>query len=145
MIFDVLLMMSVGTFLGFIYSDNVLSDWARILLMQSLGLSLTIALASMRVFGGELRVIFWREAAPGSGMELSTKAYFIAKNLVEIPRICLLTFFFVTSFYLRVKPMCHFPVATPLPCRRSPPPSSHHISVSSSFHPPIIISRDQGL
>lgn len=53
----------------------------------------------MRVFGNE-RVVFWREA----GMNLDMFAYFLAKNVVELPRLALLTFFFVMSFYPLVAP-----------------------------------------
>ena len=70
---------------------------------MSLALGLTVSIASLRVFGNE-RVVFWRESAPGSGMKLSKLAYFTAKNVVELPRILVLSFFFVMSFYPIVTP-----------------------------------------
>jgi len=70
---------------------------------MNLALGLTVAIASLRVFGNE-RVVFWRESAPGSGMKLDNLAYFMAKNLVELPRLALLTLFFVLSFYPIVTP-----------------------------------------
>jgi hypothetical protein len=70
---------------------------------MAMALGLTISIASLRVFGDE-RVVFWRESAPGAGMKLDKLAYFVAKNAVEVPRLALLTFFFVMSFYPIVTP-----------------------------------------
>jgi len=70
---------------------------------MTMALGLTVAISSLRVFGDE-RVVFWREAAPGSGMKLDMLAYFVAKNLVEVPRLILLTAFFVLALYPTVTP-----------------------------------------
>jgi hypothetical protein len=70
---------------------------------MTMALGLTVAISSLAVFGDE-RVVFWREAAPGSGMHLDMLAYFVAKNLVELPRLVLLTVFFVMSLYPTVTP-----------------------------------------
>jgi hypothetical protein len=59
------------------------------------------------VFGAE-RVVFWREAAPGAGMDLSPLPYFIGKNLVELPRLAILTFCSVAFFYPFVSTLCNF-------------------------------------
>jgi hypothetical protein len=48
---------------------------------MAMGLGLTVSIASLRVFGNE-RVVFWREAA-----FIDVSAYFISKNIVELPRI----------------------------------------------------------
>ena len=50
----------------------------QVALMYPLGLGLTTALSSLKTFGGE-RIVFWREAALGSGMFLNSGAYFLAK------------------------------------------------------------------
>lgn len=75
--------------------------------MYSLGLGMTIGLASLRVFGNE-RVIFWREASDGSGMGLNPFPYFIAKTITEIPRIMILTFCLSGCFYPYVKVLCSY-------------------------------------
>ncbi|KAH8076620.1 ATPase [Aureococcus anophagefferens] len=59
-------------------------DAQTLFFMLNLGVGLTASLASLRVFGSD-RAVFWREAAPGSGMELDRFAYFLAKNAVEVP------------------------------------------------------------
>ena len=38
----------------------------------------------------QLLPIFWREAAPGVGMGIPKASYFIAKCVVEVPRLALL-------------------------------------------------------
>jgi hypothetical protein len=64
---------------------------------MNLALGLTISIASLRVFGNE-RVVFWRESASGSGMQLDKLAYFIAKNLVEVMNWCSLRVAHLTHF-----------------------------------------------
>ena len=41
----------------------------------------------------------------GAGMNLNKLAYFVAKNLVEAPRLLVLTFFFVMAFTPIVTPL----------------------------------------
>jgi hypothetical protein len=68
---------------------------------------MTVGLASLRVFGNE-RVVYWREFAPGAGMDLSPFPYFIAKNVVEVPRIALLTLAIAAAFYPFAELHCGF-------------------------------------
>ena len=104
---DVFLLFFIGIFLGYAYDTGEMSDVPNTSLMFSFGLSLGVGLASLRVFGAEL-LVFWREAAPGAGMGLSRLAYFMGKNIVEIPRIFLLTFVCSTIFYPIAKMMCSY-------------------------------------
>jgi len=107
-IYDVVLFMGTGTFLGAMYSTKAgLDSLNSTLAIYSLGLGLTCSLASLRVFGME-RVVFWREAAPGSGMGLDSIAYFVGKNLVEVPRLVILIAFLSSCFYSRISFRCDF-------------------------------------
>ena len=96
-----------GFLLGTVYGEVQLSTVSATLLFYTLGLSMTIGLASLRVFGNE-RVVFWREVSPGSGMGLSPLPYFLGKCLVELPRIGVLTFTFCMAFYPLVGTLCNF-------------------------------------
>jgi hypothetical protein len=98
MVFDVVLMMGAGTFLGNEYLNVDLETLSQTFLYYSLGLDLTIGLASLRVFGAEV-IVFWRENAPGSGMNLDPMPYFLGKNLIEIPRLAILTLLYAICFY----------------------------------------------
>ena len=104
---DIFVQVATGLAFGALYRDVELRDLPTLFMMLTLGLGLTIALASTRVFGNE-RVVFWREAAPGSGMDLPRSAYFLAKNLVELPRLLLLTFFLLAGFYPLARPRANF-------------------------------------
>ena len=64
---DLFLQFCAGLLLGFIYKDAKLTTLDAVALMYPLGLGLTTALSSLKTFGGE-RIVFWREAALGSGM-----------------------------------------------------------------------------
>merc|ERR1712070_953312 len=81
---------SVGGVVGTMMEQMQLSSMSVTLLMYSMALGLMTSLACLRTFGSE-RVVFWREAAPGAGMNLDPLAYFIAKILVDLPRIIILT------------------------------------------------------
>mmetsp|Transcript_60846 Transcript_60846/g.104825 ORF Transcript_60846/g.104825 Transcript_60846/m.104825 type:complete len:497 (+) Transcript_60846:2-1492(+) len=105
--FDVALHCGTGAFLGAASGVISLQSLAQTSLMFSLGLCMTVGLASLRVFGNE-RVVFWREAAPGAGMGLSPLPYFIGKTVVEIPRLCILTLCLVSFFYPYTEPLCNF-------------------------------------
>ena len=98
LIFDLSLALSTGFILGYLYSDTTLASLAPTVLMYSLGLGLTISLASLKTFGQE-REVFWREGAKGSGMGLSQSAYFVAKNIADVPRLCLLTTMIAVAFF----------------------------------------------
>jgi hypothetical protein len=101
---DVILEAFAGILVGILYVHIEFVDLAKFIFIMALALGLTISISSLRVFGKE-RVVYWREAAPGAGMNLNKLAYFVAKNVVELPRLLLLTFFFVMSFYPIVTPV----------------------------------------
>ena len=79
-----------GCLFGALYRDVSLAQLPTAVFMLSLALGLTVGIASLAPFGAE-RVVFWREAARGAGMGLDKRAYFLAKCLVELPRLALLT------------------------------------------------------
>jgi hypothetical protein len=96
-----------GFFVGFIYKDFNLGSITQILLMYPFCIGLTIGLASLKVFGNE-RVVFWREATLGSGMALNAGAYFMAKNLMDVPRLFMMTLCTAVAFYPQVSPLQPF-------------------------------------
>ena len=75
--------------------------------MLALAVGFTVALATMRVFGPNM-VVFWREAAPGVGMGIPKGAYFVAKTIVELPRLALLVLALLSTFYPMASPRCPF-------------------------------------
>ena len=94
-------MFATGSLLGYINRDPEIGQLPICSFMYTLGLGLTSCLASLRTFGAE-RVVHWREAARGAGMGLDSTAYFLAKNLVDVPRVFLLTTCLAVSFYPQV-------------------------------------------
>ena len=48
--------------------------------------------------GTLLGMVFLREAAPGAGMDLDKRAYFAAKNVVELPRLAVLTLTLLSTY-----------------------------------------------
>ena len=58
--------------------------------LSGLAIGLTTIISSTRCFGSE-RIVFWRESASG----LNRLAYFVGKNIAEIPRLV-----FIPGFYL---------------------------------------------
>ena len=105
--YDVFLHTGTGIFIGAANGIVDLSGVPQAALMYSLGLGMTVGLASLRVFGNE-RIVFWRESAPGSGMGLSPLPYFVAKNVVEVPRIILLVFCEAGGIYPWIQTFCGF-------------------------------------
>jgi len=96
--------LACGGFFGLLYRDFAFNDMITLFFMLSLGVGLTSALASLRVFGAD-RAVFWREAAPGSGMHLDPLAFFLAKNVVEIPRLAALTVCTLATFVPLANPV----------------------------------------
>ena len=105
-LFDIILMSIVGYVLGVAYGKISLSSAASTFLIYSLGLGMMTGILSLRIFGNE-RIIFWREAAAGAGMGLSPLYYFIGKNIVEVPRLFMLTSVITICFYPQVEPLCN--------------------------------------
>mmetsp|Transcript_106188 Transcript_106188/g.307302 ORF Transcript_106188/g.307302 Transcript_106188/m.307302 type:complete len:1356 (-) Transcript_106188:519-4586(-) len=104
---DLFLQFCAGLLLGNIYADIELSTMSMLALMYPMGLGLTTALSSLKTFGAE-RIVYWREAALGSGMFLNSGAYFLAKVVVDLPRLILLTICFAVSFYPQASPAQDF-------------------------------------
>ncbi|KAK3287112.1 hypothetical protein CYMTET_5364 [Cymbomonas tetramitiformis] len=104
---DLLLHMCSGMVVGLLYSNVEFHKLQEMNFMYTFALGLTIGMSSLRVFGAE-RVVFWREAAPGAGMNLDRNAYFVAKNISEIPRLCLLCVMLASLFYPMSSPRCPF-------------------------------------
>ena len=79
------------------------SSLSMMVLWLGIGLQLVVAVSSLRVFSPE-RVVFWRECARGSGMALSPSAYFLGKDLVQLPRLALMVLAFLVPFYALAMP-----------------------------------------
>ena len=104
LVFDVGLEAFAGIIVGVLYTNVSFVQLRKFLFMETLGLGLTMSIASLRVFGNE-RIIYWRECAPGAGMNLNRFGYFMAKNFIELPRLLLLSFFFSMAFIPIVTPI----------------------------------------
>ncbi|KAJ8606284.1 hypothetical protein CTAYLR_010321 [Chrysophaeum taylorii] len=86
--FDCALMSFFGALFG-MQSKNVKVHKLPIAqLWIGIGLQLFLAVATLPVFGSE-RVVFWREAARGSGMSLNIAAYFLGKDILVTVVLCL--------------------------------------------------------
>ena len=94
---DVAMQFFAGSVIGLLYRNVNFKKLPQAHFTLAMMLCLTISVNSLRVFGNE-RLVFWREMAPGTGMNLDSLAYFLAKNLVEIPRIMLLVVVFLSTF-----------------------------------------------
>lgn len=92
-----------------LYPEVELRDQLQANFMISTNAMFFTGIRSLKVFGTE-RVVFWREAGLGCGMALPRAAYFIAKVLIEIPRLMILAFFAITLFYPICKPEASFGV-----------------------------------
>jgi ABC-type multidrug transport system ATPase subunit len=87
---DYSLIFIAGALLGLAQRNTELTQLPISGALSGLGIGLTTIISSTRCFGDE-RIVFWREAASG----LSRPAYFIGKNIAEIPRLV-----FIPGFYL---------------------------------------------
>ena len=101
--FDVLLLTASGATFGSQSKNVEVASLPYMIVWVGIGLQLFLAVTSLRVFGGE-RLVHWREAAPGSGMALSASAYFFGKDLVQLPRLAILTLSFTVPFYTLATP-----------------------------------------
>ena len=113
LVFDVAAMSTMGTIIGRTWAGSgaFFADLLKMVpatAMISFGLGVTISLGSLHVFGAE-RVVFWREAAPGSGMSLPRLPYFLAKNVVDWVRITVLTIIFIVPIHSFVLPLFTLP------------------------------------
>jgi hypothetical protein len=94
----VCLQLLVGFVVGALYAHFTFHDLQQMTFMVALAVGFTLSLASSRVLGPGM-VVYWREAAPGVGMGLSPSAYLVAKCVVELPRIGLLSLALLATFY----------------------------------------------
>jgi hypothetical protein len=104
---DLAMQLVAGAVVGSLYNHFQFKELNTMNFMLGLIVGLTTSLAELRVFGGE-REVFWRESSPGSGMNLDTLAYFVAKTLVELGRIAILTTAMLVSFYPLANPRTGF-------------------------------------
>jgi len=72
-------------------------------MLCGVSLSLTAVASSLRVFGSE-RIVFWREASTGT----YTLAYYLGKDLAQIPFIVIAPLIFETLFYSLTVPRAQF-------------------------------------
>ena len=89
-ILDYSLIFVAGAMLGMAQRNTELKQLPISGALSGLGIGLTTIISSTRCFGNE-RIVFWREAAAG----LSRPAYFVGKNIAELPRLS-----FIPGFYL---------------------------------------------
>ena len=101
--FDVSLMAAAGFVFGAQSEKVEPHSLSMMVLWLGIGLQLVVAVSSLRVFSPE-RVVFWRECARGSGMALSPSAYFLGKDLVQLPRLALMVLAFGVPFYAQARP-----------------------------------------
>ncbi|KAH8097760.1 sulfuric ester hydrolase [Aureococcus anophagefferens] len=92
-----------GALVASTYSEYAFGDLPSMNFMTSLGLVFTVALAALPCFGGE-RSGLDREASP-AGADLDLAAYFLAVDLVELPRLALLTAAFLSVYYPLTAPL----------------------------------------
>ncbi|KAJ3446436.1 abc transporter g family member [Anaeramoeba flamelloides] len=67
--------------------------------LTALAIALTSTMSTLKVFGNE-RVVFWRETSTG----MNSFAYFLGKNLSNLPNILLQPLVFLSIFYILVNP-----------------------------------------
>lgn len=103
LLFDVVLMGFFGLLFGSLSRNVTVGGLPVMILWLGIGMQLFLAVSVLRVFGNE-RLVFWREASLASGMALSPAAYFLGKDIVQIPRLCLLVLSFTAVFYTFAAP-----------------------------------------
>jgi len=90
-------MLVAGALVGAINMRVQFEELADFIILAGLVLGLTTSIVSLRVFGND-QAIFWREASTCTGV-FDVTAFFVAKNVVELPRIFILTLVFTLSLY----------------------------------------------
>jgi ABC-type multidrug transport system ATPase subunit len=87
---DYSLITLMGLLIGVVFKNADLTKLAATNNFTSMAVGFTTIQSSLRLFGAE-RVVFWREVSAGA----SRSAYFIGKNLADLPRL-----FFIPAMYL---------------------------------------------
>ena len=104
---DIAMQLVAGAVVGGLHTKFEFFQMTTMNFMLGLIVGLTTSLAELRVFGGE-REVFWRESSPGSGMNLNTLSYFLAKTVVELARIAVLVTAILLTFYPLASPRTYF-------------------------------------
>lgn len=90
---DLSLVFVAGLVLGVLFSEPLLKKVTTANLLTTICVGMTTGASSVRVFGGELTQ-FRREAASG----ISRVAYFLGKNIAELPMLILTPVMFLSMF-----------------------------------------------
>ena len=107
LVLDVALHVFMGLGVGLVYSNVSFTELQQLLFMTSLTIGMTTALSSLSVFGSE-RIVAWREATSGAGMSLPTGPYFLAKVIMELPRLLLFQISTLSFLYPMASPRTPF-------------------------------------
>jgi hypothetical protein len=100
---NALLVLLAGGMLGQIYSDVQLTQVPTNNFLTTLAVGLTSVQSSLACFGAE-RAVHWREASRG----VSKSAYFLAKNISQVPYILLAPMIYLSLYYTFTAPRATF-------------------------------------
>ena len=90
---DYLLIAIMGLLIGAVFKNTAINKLPASNNFTSMAVGFTTIQSSLRLFGNE-RVVFWREASSGA----SRMAYFVGKNLADIPRLLLVPAMYLSLF-----------------------------------------------
>lgn len=93
LVVDYSLIAVMGLLIGVVFRNSELQKLPATNNFTSMAIGFTTIQSSLRLFGGE-RVVFWREVSSGS----SRLAYFMGKNLADIPRLFLIPAMYLSLF-----------------------------------------------
>ena len=82
-----------GLLIGVVFHNTNIQQLSASNNFTSMAVGFTTIQSSLKLFGNE-RVVFWREASAGS----SRTAYFLGKNLCDLPRLLLVPAFYLALF-----------------------------------------------
>ena len=106
-VYELVLQLFTGLVIGILFPNFQFQQMAMMIFLLALAIGFNFALGTMRVFGAGM-LVFWREAAPGVGMGLSKPAFFVAKCIVEVPRLAVLVYALLATFYPIANPRTPF-------------------------------------
>lgn len=90
---DYSLIFLAGALLGMSQRNTELTQLPVSGALSGMAIGLTTIISSTRCFGNE-RIVFWRETSSGS----NRLAYFLGKNISELPRLVFIPFFYLMIF-----------------------------------------------
>jgi hypothetical protein len=93
LIVDYGLIAFMGFLIGIVFKNTNIQQLSASNNFTSMAVGFTTIQSSLRLFGNE-RVVFWREASAGA----SRTAYFVGKNLSDLPRLLLVPAFYLALF-----------------------------------------------